>query len=225
MATLHHQPIYRIQDHAIDLPLLGQSEDTILITAEREDDIPTILQISRQIPREELKLLIRLEWITSSEQLHQQPTPIHLLDPKFQKLPNGNVKTVFNPKDVASSSTPPVFQSLMIKPVTFEKDIPLNSIAADGSPIYTEKVEGNFIWDVDPSMCDTDCACHSPQSNGTKATCRPPTIHKRPDDPNSPWIGIRKPSTKPKPLWIYDRALEILKEEDLIPPDLQKNPF
>ncbi|XP_057969359.1 uncharacterized protein LOC131158506 [Malania oleifera] len=210
MVTLHHQLIYRLQDHAVDLPLPGQSEDTILITAEREDDVPTILQIPRQIPREELKELIPLEWISSYEQLHQQSSPIHLSDPKFQRLPDGTVKTVFNSKDTASSSTPPVFQSLMIKPITFEDDIPVSHVEADGSPIYTDKIEGHFIWDVDPSMCDPDCSCCQTQKRQTKPSCKPFSPHRKPDDPSSPWIGIRRPNPKPKPLWIYDRVLEIL---------------
>ncbi|KAK0585002.1 hypothetical protein LWI29_022050 [Acer saccharum] len=42
MATLHHQLAYRLQDHALDLPLPGHNGDTIFIKAEREEDVPTV---------------------------------------------------------------------------------------------------------------------------------------------------------------------------------------
>ncbi|KAI9168826.1 hypothetical protein LWI28_002501 [Acer negundo] len=42
MATLHHQIAYRLQDHALDLPISGHSRDTIFIKAEREDEVLTI---------------------------------------------------------------------------------------------------------------------------------------------------------------------------------------
>ncbi|KAK0578093.1 hypothetical protein LWI29_004993 [Acer saccharum] len=72
----------------------------------------------------------------------------------------------------------------MIQPVTTEDDIPIHSFEADGSPIYTDKIRGHFIWDVDPNMCDADC------------------LHP----------------IKKKPLPIYDRALQILRSEGLLPP-------
>ncbi|KAK2657390.1 hypothetical protein Ddye_010442 [Dipteronia dyeriana] len=40
MATLHHQISYRLQDHALDLPITGHTEDTIFVKAEREDEVP-----------------------------------------------------------------------------------------------------------------------------------------------------------------------------------------
>ena len=51
MATVHHQLAYRLQDHALDLPLPSHNGDMIFIKAEREDEVPTILQIPKQLPR------------------------------------------------------------------------------------------------------------------------------------------------------------------------------
>ncbi|MCI83553.1 polyprotein-like, partial [Trifolium medium] len=28
-----------------------------------------------------------------------------------------------------------------------------------GEPIYTDKIDGHFIWDLDPDMCDPGCDC------------------------------------------------------------------
>ncbi|KAK3221320.1 hypothetical protein Dsin_008345 [Dipteronia sinensis] len=67
MATLHHQIAYRLQDHALDLPIPGHSGDTIFIKAEREDEVPTIIQIPKQLPRDQLIELMPLSWITNYE--------------------------------------------------------------------------------------------------------------------------------------------------------------
>ncbi|KAK2638571.1 hypothetical protein Ddye_026366 [Dipteronia dyeriana] len=101
----------------------------------------------------------------------------------------------------------------MIRPVTTEKEIPIHRFEADGTPIYTYKINGHFIWDVDPEMCDADCecrACYKPE----KSSCKPILSHRDPKDPHSPWVGLRP--IKNKPLPIYDRALQILKEERLL---------
>jgi len=67
-ATLHHQIIYRIQDHCFDLP--GQREfegNALMVLAAEDQEIPTIIQVPRQIPKEELKQLIPTEWISNYE--------------------------------------------------------------------------------------------------------------------------------------------------------------
>ncbi|KAK2640532.1 hypothetical protein Ddye_028327 [Dipteronia dyeriana] len=43
MATLHHQIAYKLQDHALDLPIPCHTGDTIFIKAKREDEVPTII--------------------------------------------------------------------------------------------------------------------------------------------------------------------------------------
>ncbi|KAK3217823.1 hypothetical protein Dsin_011793 [Dipteronia sinensis] len=65
MATLHHQIAYRLQDHALNLPIPSHSGDTNFIRAEKEDEVPTIIQIPKQLPREKLKEIMPLTWITN----------------------------------------------------------------------------------------------------------------------------------------------------------------
>lgn len=74
-ATPHHQIIYRLQNHSIDLSLVGSSSNSLLVATNREEDIPSIVQISRRITREELNHLIPLEWITNYD-LHVDIRPI-----------------------------------------------------------------------------------------------------------------------------------------------------
>ncbi|KAK0573432.1 hypothetical protein LWI29_007951 [Acer saccharum] len=71
MATVHHQLAYRLQGHALDLPLLGHNGDTIFIKAEREDEVPTIFQIPKQLLREKLTEIMPLEWLTNYEKPSQ----------------------------------------------------------------------------------------------------------------------------------------------------------
>lgn len=43
MTTLHHQITYRLQDHALNLPLPGHFGEIVMIIVERENDISIIL--------------------------------------------------------------------------------------------------------------------------------------------------------------------------------------
>ncbi|KAK0582373.1 hypothetical protein LWI29_024886 [Acer saccharum] len=104
----------------------------------------------------------------------------------------------------------------MIQPVTTEDDIPIHSFEANGSPIYTDKICGHFIWDVDLNMCDADCICRRCLKDTSPRSCKSwPKPHK-PGHRDSPWIGLHP--IKKKPLPIYDRALQILRSEGLLPP-------
>ncbi|KAH9780742.1 hypothetical protein KPL71_008199 [Citrus sinensis] len=81
IATLHHQLVYRLQNHALDLPTPEHHSDTLMVLAE-SDQIPTIIQIPRQIPRHELIKLMPLEWISNYEQFHNNTAPIQTSETK-----------------------------------------------------------------------------------------------------------------------------------------------
>ncbi|KAI5407905.1 hypothetical protein KIW84_053954 [Lathyrus oleraceus] len=158
-ATLHHQIIYRLQNHSIDLPLSGCSSDSLLVVTNREEDIPSIVQIPRRITREELTQLIPLEWITNYERLHVDRRPIQSQESTFIRSIDKRVKTIFKKPDEESTSISPIFQTMMIQPVLKENWCPVHVVTAEGKPIYTDKIDGHFIWDVDPTRCDPDCDC------------------------------------------------------------------
>ncbi|KAK2654931.1 hypothetical protein Ddye_007983 [Dipteronia dyeriana] len=61
-------------------------------------------------------------------------------------------------------------------------------------------------------MCDADCEC--------KAFSKVMRLSCKPDDPNSPWIGLRP--VKNKNLPIYNRAFQILRSEGLLPDEPEK---
>ncbi|KAI5400362.1 hypothetical protein KIW84_065304 [Lathyrus oleraceus] len=227
LATLHHQIIYRLQNHSIDLPLSGCSSDSLLVVTNREEDIPSIVQIPRRITREELTQLIPLEWITNYERLHVDRRPIQSQEATFRRSIDKRVKTIFKKPDEESTSISPIFQTMMIQPVLKENWCPVHAVTAEGKPIYTDKIDGHFIWDVDPTRCDPDCDCwmHDndidrdiilPKTN-KKGRCKPsPPPQRRFDPDNGPWVGIHG---KKKPLSIYEEGLKILRKEGLLPPD------
>ncbi|KAK2643040.1 hypothetical protein Ddye_024803 [Dipteronia dyeriana] len=221
METLHHQIAYRLQDHALDLPIPRHTGDTIFIKTEREDEVPTIIQIPKQLPREKLTEIMPLKWIPNYEKAFQNITPVGATDTKFIKLADGSIQTTYEQIGISatqvtntsttetSPSALPVFQVLMIRPVTTEEEIPIHHFEADGTPVYTDKINGHFIWDFDPEMCDADCeckACYKPMGS-----CKPIHTRRDPKDPRSPWIGLQP--IRNKPLSIYDRALQILKDD------------
>ncbi|KAK2655053.1 hypothetical protein Ddye_008105 [Dipteronia dyeriana] len=228
MATLHHQIAYRLQDHALDLPVPGHTEDTIFIKAEREDEVPTIIQIPKQLPREKLTEIMPLKWITNYEKAFQNTTPVIATDTKFTKLTDGSIQTTYDPISTPTTeasprtstprtstpSAPPVFQVLMIRPVTSKMEIPIHCFESDGTPVYTDKINDHFIWDVDPEMYDADCECRA-CSKPMRSSCKPTHSYRDPKDPHSPWIGLL--SIRNKPLPIYDRAIQILKNKGLLP--------
>ena len=69
MATLHHQLVYRLRNHDRDLPTPHTSVEALMILADTES-VPTILQIPRQIPKQDLLKLMPLEWLSNYEQFH-----------------------------------------------------------------------------------------------------------------------------------------------------------
>ena len=59
IATLHHQIVYRLQT----------TSDALMILADTNTN-PTIIQIPKQIQKQELLQLMPLEWLTNYEQFH-----------------------------------------------------------------------------------------------------------------------------------------------------------
>lgn len=100
--TLYHHIIYLLQNHSIDLPILGCSSDALLVVTNKEDEVPSIVQIPRRIPREDLIKLIPLEWVTNYEKYHLDKRPIQTQDATFRRSADGTVKTIFKNPEKAS---------------------------------------------------------------------------------------------------------------------------
>ncbi|KAH9801878.1 hypothetical protein KPL71_001190 [Citrus sinensis] len=105
ISTLHHQLVYRLQNHALDLPTPEQHSDTLMVLAE-SDQIPTIIQIPRQIPRHELIKLMPLEWISNYEQFHNNTASIQTSESMFERRQDGTVRMTFKPPPSAPQEPP-----------------------------------------------------------------------------------------------------------------------
>jgi len=228
-ATLHHQIIYRIQDHCFDLP----RGNALLVTATDDQETPTIVQVPRQIPREELRSLIPTEWISNYENFKNKEKQIVATEATFRRNSvDGSVKTTFKWKEEGETNNPPpVFHTMMITLGDKERKIPVHCFQNNGKAIFSDKLNGHFLWDVDSSKYDPYCN-HGSDSEpdfdsddeddpNKKKRCKSPPKPTRKSDPdNGPWIGIRK---KAEPLPIYKKGLKTLRKEGYLPPPANPN--
>ncbi|KAH9686159.1 hypothetical protein KPL70_014260 [Citrus sinensis] len=162
IATLHHQIVYRLQNHALDLPTPYTTSDALMILADT-DTIPTIIQIPKQIQKQELLKLMPLEWLTNYEHFHQNLEPVQTTEATFNRRPNGQVKLSFQTPDTEPvSNSPQLSYTVMIKAVQTgqEKKLPIHGFSSEGYPVYPDKINGHFLWDVpEAHMCNPDCPC------------------------------------------------------------------
>ncbi|KAH9769489.1 hypothetical protein KPL71_012020 [Citrus sinensis] len=162
IATLHHQIVYRLQNHALDLPTPYTTSDALMILADT-DTIPTIIQIPKQIPKRELLKLMPLEWLTNYEHFHQNSEPVQTTEATFDRRPNDQVKLSFQTLDTKPvSDSPQLSYTAMITVVQTgqEKKLPIYGFSSEGYPVYPDKINGHFIWDVlEAHMCNPDCPC------------------------------------------------------------------
>ncbi|KAH9734791.1 hypothetical protein KPL71_017507 [Citrus sinensis] len=162
LATLHHQIVYRLQNHALDLPTPSTTSDALMILADT-DTIPTIIQIPKQIQKQELLKLMPLEWLTNYEHFHQNSEPVQTTEATFERRQNGQVKLSFQtPKPLPVLETPRLSYTVMITAVQTgqEKSLPIHGFKSEGYPVYPDKLNGHFLWDVPKAhMCNPDYPC------------------------------------------------------------------
>ncbi|KAH9780682.1 hypothetical protein KPL71_008170 [Citrus sinensis] len=214
IATLHHQLVYRLQNHAFDLPTPEHHSDTLMVLAE-SDQIPTIIQIPRQIPRHELIKLMPLEWISNYEQFHNNTAPIQTSESMFERRQDGTVRMTFRPPPSAPQEPPRLSftHSSMITAVqTAQEDLPITGFNSEGYPVYPTTHNGHFLWDAPGSgMCDPNCPCWDDwEEDDDYATTRKkkpkkkkPPVPSHHCDPKPP----SDPPPPPAPLPIYRKEL------------------
>ncbi|KAK2665811.1 hypothetical protein Ddye_004385 [Dipteronia dyeriana] len=207
-------------------------------------------QIPKQLPREKLKEIMPLKCITNYEKAFQNTTPVVATDTKFVKLTDGSIQTTYEQIGTSASqvtgtpaiettpSAPPVFQVLMIRPVISEEEIPILCFKHDGTPDYTDKINGHFIWDVDLEMYDADCQCRT-CFKPTRSSCKPTRPSRYPKDPHSPWNGllpdepnesekILPPTLAPVPCFMvssYDKDFPPLESSSNLERNIFSRPF
>jgi len=124
-ATLHHQMIYRLQNHAVNLALPTSNDGALFVIADQQEENPSIIHVPRNISRQELVQMIPVEWVTNYEKLHINKKPIQSTEATFRRSVDGRVVTVFKKLEDGPSSSSSIFQSMMIEPCTKEGKIPI----------------------------------------------------------------------------------------------------
>ncbi|KAH9716919.1 hypothetical protein KPL71_021635 [Citrus sinensis] len=215
IATLHHQLVYRLQNHALGLPTPEHHSDTLMVLAE-SDQIPTIIQIPRQIPRHELIKLMPLEWISNYEQFHNNTAPIQTSESMFERRQDGTVRMTFNPPPSAPQELPRLsftYSSMITAVQTAQEDLPITGFNSEGYLVYPAKHNGHFLWDaLGSGMCDPNCPCWDDweETDDDYATTRKKKPKKKKPpvpchhcDPKPP----SDPPPPPAPLPIYQKEL------------------
>ncbi|XP_024042795.1 uncharacterized protein LOC127900656 [Citrus sinensis] len=169
MATLHHQLVYRLQNHALDLPTPNNHSNALMVLAE-SDPIPTIIQIPRQIPHHELIKLMPLEWISNYEKFHNNTAPIQTSESMFEIRPDGTVRITFRSPPSTSKPKPSVLQeplrlsflysSMIMAVQTSQEGLPITRFNSEGYPVYPTKLNRHFLWNAPGfGRCDPNCPC------------------------------------------------------------------
>ncbi|KAH9668448.1 hypothetical protein KPL70_021421 [Citrus sinensis] len=203
----------RLQNYALDLPTPEHHSDTLMVLAE-SDQIPTIIQIPRQIPRHELKKLMPLEWISNYEKFHTYTSPIQTTKSMFERRSDGTVRMTFRPPPTALEEPPRLsfaYSAMVTAFQTAQEKLPITGFNSEGYLVYPAKLNGHFLWDS-PGLgnCDPDCPCLNdweeddvePQRRRKLKTKIPKTAcsHNHPKPPHNP-------PPPPAPLPIYQKEL------------------
>ncbi|RDY09254.1 hypothetical protein CR513_06401, partial [Mucuna pruriens] len=215
--TLHHQFIYRLQDHAINLSLPTSNDGALFVMANHQEETPSIVQIPKNISREQLQELIPLQWVTNYEKLHENKRPIRSTEATFRRLVDGTVRTLFKKPDEASgSSSASIFQSMMIRLAGKEGKIPIWGSLYMGCRFLSDLGCDCHLGYDDTSNDDSDDDYDDDSSYEEEdQPCKPPPFPQRRNPKDRPWTGLHR-QEKLEPNWMYKRGLEILREEGLL---------
>ncbi|KAH9680156.1 hypothetical protein KPL71_026444 [Citrus sinensis] len=171
-----------------------------------------------------------LEWLTNYEQFHQNSEPVQTSQAVFERRPDGQVKLSFQTPDKPSPESPRLSYTAMITAVSTEQEsnLPIYGFSSEGHPVYPEKVNDHFLWDVpEAHMCNPDCPCLD-ETNDYKEfeiMRQRRRRKKKPSTPKTPcWpysSGLPDDPESYQPLPIYKKALrQLQRESSFKPPSL-----
>ncbi|QHO08449.1 polyprotein [Arachis hypogaea] len=94
--TLHHQVLYKVKDHALDLNLPNTTGEILFMFIDN-DRGPAIVNIPRMITTEEISSIISLEWISDYEKaFSKEHVDVHTTaPPTITYNSDGTVTTIF----------------------------------------------------------------------------------------------------------------------------------
>ncbi|KAH9769553.1 hypothetical protein KPL71_012045 [Citrus sinensis] len=112
-----------------------------------------------------------LEWLTNYEHFHKNSEPVQTAEATFERRQNGQVKLSFQAPELKPiSDSPRLSYTAMITAVQTgqEKNLLIRGFSSEGYPVYPDKINGHFLWDVpEAHMCNPDCPCLDDTDNQT----------------------------------------------------------
>ncbi|KAH9801776.1 hypothetical protein KPL71_001151 [Citrus sinensis] len=201
----------KVQVQIQDLPTPEHHSDALVVLAD-SDQIPTIIQIPRKIPRHELIKLMPLEWISNYEKFHTNTSPIQTTESMFERRADGTVRMTFRPPPTAPEEPPWLsftYSAMVTAVQTAQEKLPITIFTPEGYPVYPAKLNGHFLWDSPGSgNCDPDCPSWDEDEDESrrrrkskKKTPKTPCSHNQPKPPHDP-------PPPPAPLSIYKKNLD-----------------
>ena len=124
------------------------------------ESVPTIIQILKQISKQDLLKLMPIKWLSNYEQFHQNSQHVQTSEASYEKRPDGTVRMTFKPPTEHALRLSFSYSSMIIVVSTNQEDIPISAFQIDGYPIYPAKLNSHFLWDTSKAhMCDHGCSC------------------------------------------------------------------
>ena len=184
-------------------------------------------KIPKQIQKQELLQLMPLEWLTNYEQFHQNSEPVQTSQAVFERRTDGQVKLSFQTPDKPNPDPPRLSYTAMITAVSTgqESNLPIYGFSSEGYPVYPDKANGHFLWDVpEAHMCNLDCPCLDDIYDDEDFEIMRQR-RRRKKKPSTPKTPCRPYSSGPpddlesdQPLPIYKKALRQLQRESSFKP-------
>ncbi|KAL4299325.1 hypothetical protein AHAS_Ahas17G0089600 [Arachis hypogaea] len=150
-ATLHHQVLYRVQDHALDLKLPNTTEKALFMFIDSAGG-PAIVNIPKMITTEELSSIILLEWITDYEKAFpKEQIDVHTTTPPTITHNSDGTNEQADLVERTSFRRINIISPVQVQTTHDQYDPPLHFYENE-KYVYVSHINGHFIWDVDPSI-------------------------------------------------------------------------
>ncbi|KAH9769423.1 hypothetical protein KPL71_011996 [Citrus sinensis] len=143
-------------------------------------------------------------------------------DPAPRSRPNSHFKNSRSSSPNSDNLQIPKLQGFLILQ---EEKLPIHGFSSEGYPVYPNKVNGHFLWDVpEAHMCNPDCPCldDSYDDEDFEIIKRRRRKQKTPSHSNNPCKSYSlEPPDDPsssQPLPIYKKALKWIEKENKMSP-------
>ncbi|KAH9716804.1 hypothetical protein KPL71_021584 [Citrus sinensis] len=190
-----------IKNHALDLPTPHTTSDALMILADIDTN-PTIIQIPKQIQKQELLTLMPLEWLTNYEHFHQNSEPVQTTEATFERRQNGQVKLSFQtPETKPVSDIPQLFYTATITAVQTETIYESNPSESDRSSSFSSSTNsvGTSI-DFESEYVDITSILMATKTEDPSVSTATPIVEESSSDAENQAAPIESEPSMPPPV-------------------------